>query len=47
VFSLEEIEKRHITKVLKEFDGDKNRASEALGISLSSLYRRLGKMQDS
>ncbi len=42
---LAEIETRHIHNVLHRFKGDKNRASEALGISLSSLYRRLGKLQ--
>jgi DNA-binding NtrC family response regulator len=41
---LEEIERRHIARILREFNGDKNRASKALGISLSSLYRRLAKL---
>lgn len=44
-FDLEEMEKRHILKVLKRFGGDKNKASRALGISLSALYRRLYKFE--
>ncbi|MBD3320013.1 MAG: hypothetical protein GF350_02855 [Chitinivibrionales bacterium] len=42
--NLEEIEKMHIVKVLQECNGDKNKACKALGMSLSSLYRRLGKI---
>ncbi len=44
-WNLEEIEKNHILKALKHFDGDKYEASNALGISLSSLYRKLDKIQ--
>jgi DNA-binding NtrC family response regulator len=40
-WDLEEIEMYHIQKALKHFNGDKNKASAALGISLSSLYRKL------
>ncbi len=43
--NLEQIEKAHIIKTLKFYGGDKYEASKALGISLSSLYRKLGKIQ--
>ncbi len=41
--SLEEMERRHIARVLEKYEGDKNGAAKALGISLSALYRRLYK----
>lgn len=44
-WNLDEIEKFHIIKALKHFGGDKYEASNALGISLSSLYRKLDKIQ--
>lgn len=34
-------EKTHIQKVLQKTEGDKKRAAERLGLSLSSLYRKL------
>jgi len=34
-------ERNHIQRVITRFDGDKRRAAEALGIDLSSLYRKL------
>jgi DNA-binding NtrC family response regulator len=37
----------HVQRVLKKYGGDKNKASKALGISLSALYRRLGKKEPS
>lgn len=45
VWNLDEIEKKHIVRALKHFGGDKYETSNALGISLSSLYRKLDKMQ--
>jgi len=45
VWNIDEIEKRHIARALKHFGGDKYETSSALGISLSSLYRKLDKMQ--
>jgi len=42
-WKLDEIERVHILRALERFDGDKMRASEALGISLSTLYRKLDK----
>ncbi len=37
-------ERSHIETVLKKLDGDKKRAAEALGMSLSSLYRKLEEL---
>ncbi len=37
-------EKSHIKHVLKRLDGDKKSAAEALGVSLSSLYRKLEEL---
>ncbi|MDG5815288.1 sigma-54 dependent transcriptional regulator [Chitinispirillales bacterium ANBcel5] len=45
VWNLDDLEKLHIVKALKHFGGDKYETSNALGISLSSLYRKLDKMQ--
>ena len=41
--SLEEAERVLITKALARFEGNANRAAEALGLSRSALYRRLQK----
>ena len=41
--SLEEVERVLITKALGRFDGNANRAAEALGLSRSAMYRRLQK----
>jgi DNA-binding NtrC family response regulator len=41
--SLEEAERLLIKKALARFDGNANRAAEALGLSRSALYRRLQK----
>jgi DNA-binding NtrC family response regulator len=46
-WNLEEIEHRHIVKALKYFKGDKTETSNALGISLASLYRRIEKIDHS
>ena len=35
----------NIQRVLKKYGGDKNKASKALGISLSALYRKIGKKE--
>ncbi|KMQ50865.1 response regulator [Chitinispirillum alkaliphilum] len=45
IWNLDDLEKRHIVKALKHFGGDKYETSSALGISLSSLYRKLDKLQ--
>jgi DNA-binding NtrC family response regulator len=41
--SLEDAERLLITKALARFEGNANRAAEALGLSRSALYRRLQK----
>jgi transcriptional regulator with PAS, ATPase and Fis domain len=41
------IEDVHILKVLEEFNGNKSKTCEALGLSISSLYRRLAKIASS
>jgi len=41
--SLEEMEKLHILKVLKEVDYNKSKASEILGIDRATLYRKAQK----
>jgi DNA-binding NtrC family response regulator len=46
VWNLEELEYSHIQKALTHFNGDKCETSSALGISLSSLYRKLEKIQN-
>jgi DNA-binding protein Fis len=37
--SLEEVEKRHLVRVLKETKGNKVKASKILGIDRRTLYR--------
>ena len=39
--TLEELEREHIRRVLTSVQGDKVRAAEALGIHLSTLYRKV------
>jgi len=41
--SLEDAERLLIRKALARFEGNANRAAEALGLSRSALYRRLQK----
>jgi transcriptional regulator with PAS, ATPase and Fis domain len=42
-WNLDEVERVHIRRTLEYFGGDKLKASEALGISLSTLYRKLDR----
>jgi DNA-binding NtrC family response regulator len=42
--ALQAYEKSHIEHVLKKLDGDKKSAAEALGMSLSSLYRKIEEL---
>ena len=41
--SIEEVERLLIQKALARYQGNSNRAAEALGLSRSALYRRLQK----
>jgi len=41
--SLEEIERSHILRVLREFQGNQSKASQALGIDRKTLYLKLRK----
>jgi DNA-binding NtrC family response regulator len=43
--NIDEMEQAHIKKVLERCGGDKYKASDILGISLSSLYRKLTKIK--
>jgi len=43
---LENAEDAHILRVLVKFNGDKRKTCAALGLSISSLYRRLAKIAD-
>lgn len=40
---LEDVSDAHIQQVIEEFGGDMHKASEVLGLCVSSLYRRIGK----
>ena len=44
---LEGLEDKHILQVLEKFEGNKSKTCEALGISISTLYRRLSKITSS
>jgi DNA-binding NtrC family response regulator len=44
--ALSEYEKIHIKRVLEKTDGDKKAAADILGLSLSTLYRKLEKSGD-
>jgi DNA-binding NtrC family response regulator len=39
--TLEDVEREHIRRVLEKVDGDKAKAAQALGIHLSTLYRKV------
>ena len=43
--TLEQMEAKHIEKILKQCDGNKTKAAEALGISLRSLYRKINEYE--
>jgi two-component system response regulator HydG len=43
--TLDALEEQHIKKVLQNVNGDKVRASQILGINLSTLYRKLARYE--
>ena len=43
--TLDALEEQHIKKVLQKVQGDKVRASQVLGINLSTLYRKLARYE--
>jgi DNA-binding NtrC family response regulator len=43
--TLDALEEQHIKKVLQKMNGDKVRASQILGINLSTLYRKLARYE--
>ena len=45
IVKLEELERRHILRVLKVADGNKSRAAELLGLDRRTLYRKLDQYQ--
>jgi DNA-binding NtrC family response regulator len=45
LLSMEEVQERHLVRVLEGVRGDKSRAAEVLGISRSTLYSILARME--
>jgi transcriptional regulator with PAS, ATPase and Fis domain len=44
--TLEEVERRYVTEVLKSVNQDKARAANIMGIDLSTLYRKLKRYDE-
>ena len=42
--TLKACEKQHITRMLKKFNYDKAEAARAMGMGLSSLYRKIDEL---
>jgi DNA-binding NtrC family response regulator len=45
LLSMEEVQERHLVRVLERMGGDKTRAAEVLGIARSTLYNLLARME--
>jgi DNA-binding NtrC family response regulator len=45
LLSMDEVQERHLVRVLERLGGDKTRAAEVLGISRSTLYNLLARME--
>lgn len=45
LLSLEEVQERHAVRVLQRLGGDKSRAADVLGISRTTLYKILSRME--
>ncbi|MEZ4751392.1 MAG: helix-turn-helix domain-containing protein [Bdellovibrionota bacterium] len=44
-FLLENVERRHILRVLEHFRGNKTKAANAMGITVKTLYNKLARYQ--
>lgn len=44
--TLAELERRHVLRPLARADGDRKQAADALGLDLSTLYRKLKRWED-
>ncbi len=45
MISLEELQKRHMIRVLERVGGNKSQAAEILGVSRATIYQLLGQLR--